>query len=224
MSSPQENHIGNSNKNTEVIRNPNYVASNRNSVPCVPQLQDDQLNLIVEEVLARIHSTIDALVVDRLPEVGDRLRFLGLSPTSGSRVNDVSSTTRTVSNTTTSAKSAAGVSAPVRTEKANKIDNNRGGTYDQLICDYCGKAVDLPPPEERWYSIARGRRIGWVRGLQRASKLTLGVSGCAFRYHSTEEAARENFVCQQHKKETAVVADGKNVSFCVGPNNGILFP
>ncbi|KAL0571777.1 hypothetical protein V5O48_010189 [Marasmius crinis-equi] len=226
----------------------------------IVQLETAQLNIVVEEILNRVHSLLEAIVVNPplgLPASQDRFRMLGAASDDANIGEEASLTgpgnenaattsapgddnpvgtaavTENNRSTSQTAEPSVGVDATVQAgaclravEARGSSSASNGGTADQIICPKCRTPVTLPPPELRWYSVWRGRRIGWVQNAERATKLTKGVPGQGIRYHATEDAARCHFVEKQHLKQAAVIdiENGEDISFVVGPWDGILFP
>ncbi|KAK7458046.1 hypothetical protein VKT23_009956 [Stygiomarasmius scandens] len=63
------------------------------------------------------------------------------------------------------------------------------GPAATLTCVNCGHAVNLPPPEERWYAVLVGLHVGWVKGWEYMNWLTDRVSGARKQWCADENSA-----------------------------------
>ncbi|KAL0566196.1 hypothetical protein V5O48_015817 [Marasmius crinis-equi] len=93
---------------------------------------------------------------------------------------------------------------------------------DVLVCPKCGHSLKLPPPEERWYAIWRGRRVGWCKGWKLMDELTRSVKGQQMSYQLSADDARAVFAEKLENNEVEVVHD-RLVSFD-RVADGELFP
>ncbi|KAK7020662.1 hypothetical protein VNI00_009266 [Paramarasmius palmivorus] len=63
-----------------------------------------------------------------------------------------------------------------------------------VVCPRCDLPVNLPPPEDRWYCVSAGLRVGWVKTWNTVKSLVLHVSGNKYTSYATKEDARKAFV------------------------------
>ncbi|KAK7020634.1 hypothetical protein VNI00_017672, partial [Paramarasmius palmivorus] len=67
------------------------------------------------------------------------------------------------------------------------------GPTTSITCA-CGRVLTLPTPEDRWYAVTVGLRIGFVKGWENVKSLVLHVSGNKYYSCDTKEAARKVFL------------------------------
>ncbi|KAK7027417.1 hypothetical protein VNI00_015253 [Paramarasmius palmivorus] len=58
----------------------------------------------------------------------------------------------------------------------------------------CGRVLTLPTPEDRWYAVTVGLRIGFVKGWDTVKSLVLHVSGNKYYSCESKAAARKVFL------------------------------
>uniref|UniRef100_A0A8H7XP71 Uncharacterized protein n=1 Tax=Psilocybe cubensis TaxID=181762 RepID=A0A8H7XP71_PSICU len=76
----------------------------------------------------------------------------------------------------------------------------------QCHCHCSGATGDeLPPPDERWYSVVVGRSPGVVQGQDHAERNWRGVSGGAAFYCPDRPSAEQHFVSALHRGEAVHV-------------------
>ncbi|KAK7021332.1 hypothetical protein VNI00_017434 [Paramarasmius palmivorus] len=95
-----------------------------------------------------------------------------------------------------------------------------------LHCTKCNEPVTMPPPENRWYAVFAGMRVGWVRGWDRVKTLVLHVPGNKYSSYKTMEDARKAFIYAFITRHVEVaVLDSKPSLFDPVPHvDGMLFP
>ncbi|KAK7036601.1 hypothetical protein VNI00_011534 [Paramarasmius palmivorus] len=95
-----------------------------------------------------------------------------------------------------------------------------------VVCQNCKHVVNLPPPDSRWYCVARGLRIGYIKGWENVKKLVLFVADNKYAAHSSKSAARKAFVFAVANREAAVTVT-EDVAMAYDPvpiNDGFLYP
>ena len=115
-----------------------------------------------------------------------------------------------------------------------------------VVCQNCKHVVNLPPPDSRWYCVARGLRIGYIKGWcatflsimrlpidippssyrENVKKLILFVAENKYTAHSSKLAARKAFIFAVANREAAVTIT-EDVAMAYDPvpvNDGFLYP
>ncbi|KAK7037321.1 hypothetical protein VNI00_011312 [Paramarasmius palmivorus] len=67
------------------------------------------------------------------------------------------------------------------------------GPTTSITCP-CGRVLSLPTPEDRWYAVTVGLRIGFVKGWETVKTLVLHVSGNKYYSCESKAAARKVFL------------------------------
>ncbi|KAL0057727.1 hypothetical protein AAF712_015619 [Marasmius tenuissimus] len=122
------------------------------------------------------------------------------------------------------------VSCSADTHPAQAASNSgQGGsgsnTISGIICPTGHNVVDLPAPNNRWYTIFVGKKVGWIRGHACALELTRNVSGQGLCYSPVgEQGAHAYYHEKQQAGEVRVVDDGVAVNMTYGVEEGALFP
>ncbi|KAK7018734.1 hypothetical protein VNI00_018294 [Paramarasmius palmivorus] len=63
-----------------------------------------------------------------------------------------------------------------------------------IVCPTCDTPVNLPPPDQRWYAVLSGLRVGWVQGWENVKQLVLHVPENKYSAYASGEDARKAFV------------------------------
>ncbi|KAL0575108.1 hypothetical protein V5O48_006858 [Marasmius crinis-equi] len=187
-------------------------------------LQVEQIARMVEDVMARrLDTVLDQAVADKVPGFLNRLlsamRDRLETNTGAQPASNVTNTTPADNNQTVAAPVANNAQAnpPAATGCNATIVN-------ALTCTHCGMPVPLCSGDERWYAVWRARRIGWVKGADIVTDLTLGVRGAGFKFCANEAAARAIYLEKQAMHASAVLPDNTDVSFDLASERGVLFP
>ncbi|KAK7054879.1 hypothetical protein VNI00_003342 [Paramarasmius palmivorus] len=98
-----------------------------------------------------------------------------------------------------------------------------GPSTDEPRCFNCGQInpLGLPTPGTRWYAIYTGKMVGWILGLERAHRLTMGVSGQSFEFFWHENHARAAYERRRDAGLTLVNGNPAEIVYVTpGPGEG----
>ncbi|KAK7032211.1 hypothetical protein VNI00_013385 [Paramarasmius palmivorus] len=95
-----------------------------------------------------------------------------------------------------------------------------------VVCPRCNFQVTLPPPEERWYCVSAGLRVGWVKNWDIVKNLVLHVSSNKYASYSSKEDARKAFIAALVSDNVQIVGSvDKAVEYDpIAESEGYLFP
>ncbi|KAK7019657.1 hypothetical protein VNI00_018042 [Paramarasmius palmivorus] len=95
-----------------------------------------------------------------------------------------------------------------------------------IVCPRCDIPVNLPPPDQRWYAIFSGLRVGWLQGWENVKQLVLHVPENKYTAYSTREDARKAFVMALAARAVVIQGgvDHAMVYDAVPANIGWVFP
>ncbi|KAK7021856.1 hypothetical protein VNI00_017203 [Paramarasmius palmivorus] len=99
------------------------------------------------------------------------------------------------------------------------------GPTTSITCP-CGRVLTLPTPEDRWYAVTVGLRIGFVKGWENVKSLVLHVSGNKYYSCDSKESARKVFLLAMASGNVGVSnsVDRPVVYSPVPRDVGMLFP
>ncbi|KAK7027430.1 hypothetical protein VNI00_015266 [Paramarasmius palmivorus] len=95
-----------------------------------------------------------------------------------------------------------------------------------VVCQNCQNVVNLPLPDNRWYCVVRGLRIGFVRGWENVKRVVLHVPENKYAAYGTKETARKAFLLALAANEATVIV---TTDFAVAyeplvTGDGFLYP
>ncbi|KAK7020595.1 hypothetical protein VNI00_017724 [Paramarasmius palmivorus] len=63
-----------------------------------------------------------------------------------------------------------------------------------VVCPRCDLEFSLPPPEDKWYCVVAGLRVGWVKNWDNVKSLVSDISANDYASYGSREEARKAFV------------------------------
>ncbi|KAL0571200.1 hypothetical protein V5O48_010765 [Marasmius crinis-equi] len=198
--------------------------ASRNAAEAPAYITSEQITAIVEEAVSRrLESALEQVLAEKLTGLLEgnsiALRDQIDTPEAATQTDDANATNSAANTTASNDQTQPQPPAPTCA-----VGPGGNSTANSIMCCHCHLPVPLNSSDERWYAVWRARRIGWVKGADIISPLTLGVRGAGFKFCASEEAARAAFHTKQVMKATAVLADNEDVSFTLPIESGCLFP
>ncbi|KAK7049490.1 hypothetical protein VNI00_005521 [Paramarasmius palmivorus] len=95
-----------------------------------------------------------------------------------------------------------------------------------VVCPRCDLQISLPLPEDRWYCVVAGLRVGWVKNWDNVKTLVLHISANKYASYGSREDARKAFVAALVAGSVQIlgVSDGAVEYDPVPAGDGCLFP
>ncbi|KAL0567069.1 hypothetical protein V5O48_014921 [Marasmius crinis-equi] len=205
MSNPNNNN----NNNLQNTKNDEGVNESTPNNPGVTNDIDQLVAIINNAVNARVPAAVESALGNILDE---RLAFANQSITNAAVANATTGASA-VGSTNQNAPTAAATTAPLP-----------GAPLMGTQCPNCAFLIPAAVhPDDRWYAVLVGRRIGIIKAWHRVNALTSGVSGERKLYCANEDTACRLFHEAQLDGQTRVVTDGTAVTFTYTYQEGILF-